>query len=57
MDPKPDQTHEVPQQAEQSPAPKKRFQIVKLEERIAPGKGGGNGNDKHFTKHFCVWTG
>ena len=38
---------EQSQPAEQPPAPKKRFRIEKLEERIAPKKGG-NG-----TKNFC----
>jgi hypothetical protein len=34
-----------PRPAEQPPAPKKRFRIDKLEERIAPKKGGNtNGN-------------
>ena len=35
---------------------KRRFQIVKLEERIAPG-GGGNGkhsNYCNYTRHNCV---
>jgi len=39
---------------------KRRFQIVKLEERIAPGGGNGNGSNNyacgftaHFPKHQC----
>src|SRR5262249_20661175 len=59
MEPKHDEPPEAPQQAEQSPAPKKlvrlkRFQIVKLEERIAPGQSGGL--DKHYTDHNCYFT-
>jgi hypothetical protein len=42
MEPKPDQQlPEQPAPAE-GPAPRKRFRIEKLEERIAPTKGGGN---------------
>ena len=38
---------------------KRRFQIVKLEERIAPGGGGNNGNHsdvakcQHYSPHRC----
>ena len=38
---------EVPTSASRQPERKRRFQIVKLEERIAPG--GGNGKGSNFT--------
>jgi hypothetical protein len=36
---------EVPTSASRHPERKRRFQIVKLEERIAPGGGHGNGSN------------
>ena len=36
---------EVPTSASRQPERKRRFQIVKLEERIAPGGGHGNGSN------------
>jgi hypothetical protein len=45
VDQKNDRTpSEQSQPAEQPPAPRKRFRIEKLEERIAPSKGNGKGN-------------
>ena len=36
---------EVPTSASRQPERKRRFQIIKLEERIAPGGGNGNGSN------------
>jgi len=40
MNPKNERDPKAPKQAPESPAPRKRFRIEKLEERIAPKKGG-----------------
>ena len=39
---------EVQTSASRQPERKRRFQIVKLEERIAPGGGHGNGSNGYF---------
>ena len=51
MNPKNDRTQpERPASAER-PAPRKRFRIEKLEERIAPKKGGNGTHNCEYTLH------
>ena len=45
MEPRKDESQKVPEPRKEEKQRKRRFQIVKLEERIAPGKGG-NGTHK-----------
>ena len=46
---------EIPTSASRQPERKRRFQIVKLEERIAPGGGHGNGHNTN-NGHTCIAT-
>jgi hypothetical protein len=45
---------EISTSASRQPERKRRFQIVKLEERIAPGGSHGHGQSNKFTcAHYC----
>jgi hypothetical protein len=45
---------EIPTSASRQPERKRRFQIVKLEERIAPGTQNTHGSYCHSCAHHCL---
>ena len=54
MEPRHEEKKNMERQTEAKEAKPRRFRIVKLEERIAPTKGGNGTNNCGYTNHKCV---
>jgi hypothetical protein len=51
MEPRQDESQKAPEPRQEAKEKRRRFQIVKLEERIAPAKGG---NGTHNSCGYCL---